>query len=64
MSCAPAVRGLLERIDGVDSASVSFQEKTARVRMQPGKALTREDCQSAFEGSSYSVVRIEELASP
>lgn len=38
---------------------VDFDAKTATVTMEPGKTLTREQCDKAFEGSNYSVKTIE-----
>lgn len=38
---------------------VDFGSKTASVTMQPGRELTREACQQAFEGTNYSVKSFE-----
>lgn len=42
---------------------VDFDTKKASVTMQPGKALTREDCEKAFTGTHYSVDAFEAAAS-
>lgn len=38
---------------------VDFEAKTAAVTMQPGKSLTREDCDKAFSGTKYTVSTFE-----
>jgi len=49
------VRAALSKIEGVASVEVDFDTKKASVTMQPGKSLTREDCDKAFTGTHYSV---------
>jgi len=39
-----------------------FDAKTATVTMQPGKTLTRADCESAFKSSSYGIASFEPVA--
>jgi hypothetical protein len=36
-----------------------FDTKTATVTMQPGKTLTRADCENAFKNSHYAVASFE-----
>lgn len=39
-----------------------FDTKSATVTMQPGKTLTRADCESALKNSSYGVASFEPVA--
>lgn len=41
---------------------VDFDTKKASVTMQPGKSLTREDCEKAFTGTNYTVNTFEAAA--
>lgn len=34
---------------------VDFDTKKASLTMEPGKVLTREDCEKAFTGTNYTV---------
>lgn len=54
-NCAPKVKESLERIDGVKSAEVSFEEKRAIVKMAAGHDLTREACDKSFGNAGYFV---------
>jgi len=56
------VRAALSKIEGVASVEVDFAAKTASVTMQPGKSLTREDCDKAFTGTNYTVGSFEAAA--
>ena len=53
------MRAALSAIEGVASAEVDFDAKTAAVTMVPGKTLTREDCAKAFVGTKYTVASFE-----
>jgi hypothetical protein len=46
----------------VASVEADFDAKTATVTMQPGKTLTRVDCETAFKSTSYGVASFEPLA--
>lgn len=46
----------------MQSVDVSFEAKTADVKMKPGKKLTQAECQRAFEGSHYTVKSFEPSA--
>jgi hypothetical protein len=39
-----------------------FDTKSATVTMQPGKTLTRADCENAFKSSNYGVASFEPVA--
>lgn len=41
---------------------IDFQAKTAAVTMQPGKTLTRQDCDKALDGTRYKVTSFEAAA--
>ena len=49
------MRAALSKIEGVASVEVDFDTKKASVTMQPGKSLTREDCDKALTGTKYTV---------
>jgi copper chaperone CopZ len=49
------VRETLKRVDGVEQVEIDFSAKTATVTMQPGKSLTREECEQAFQDTRYRV---------
>ncbi len=53
------MRAALEKIDGVASVDADFETKIATIKMKPGKALTRADCEKAFEGTRYGIVSFE-----
>lgn len=46
-------------IDGVSKVEVDFASKKAIVTMKPGKSLSKETCDEAFQGSRYSVASFE-----
>jgi copper chaperone CopZ len=53
------VRAALEKIDGVASIDADFETKIATITMQPGKTLTKADCEKAFEGTKYGVASFQ-----
>ena len=56
------MRAALLTIDGVASVDADFATKIATVTMKPGKALTKADCDKAFEGTKYGVQSFEAVA--
>ncbi len=57
-SCPYIVRRSLENVDGVASAKVSFQEKTAIVTYDPAKCTTKDLVTATAEnGFPSSVIR-------
>jgi len=46
----------------VASVEANFDTKTATVTMQPGKTLTRADCENAFKNSHYGVASFDPVA--
>ena len=50
---------LLDKIDGVATVDADFATKIATITMQPGKTLTKADCERAFEGTKYGVASFE-----
>lgn len=57
------MRAVLSKIEGVTSAEVDFDTKTATVTMMPGKTLTREDCAKALTGTKYVIASFESAGS-
>lgn len=62
VGCVPMVQGILENIDGVVSAEVNFEKRSATVVMDAGAVLTQEICDKAFGNSGYSVSNVEVAA--
>ncbi|MDX1617498.1 MAG: heavy-metal-associated domain-containing protein [Balneolaceae bacterium] len=54
-ACADTVRNALENVEGVESAVVSLEEKTARVRVEPGR-VTESELTRSVEESGYELV--------
>jgi copper chaperone CopZ len=52
--CASRVTNVLERLKGVRSADVSFEEKTAEVDLADG-AIEFDDLKAAVEKAGYTV---------
>lgn len=52
--CTARVTRVLERLDGVRSADVSFEDKTARVKMDD-TAAEFDDLKAAVEKAGYTV---------
>ena len=55
MNCAPEVRGLLMKTDGVTGAEVSFDERSAVVTVKEG--TDPETIAAAVDGQFSAVVR-------
>jgi len=53
--CAPRVQKAIQKLDGVAAVEVDVEAKTATIRMEPGKSISREDCEKALGGSRYTV---------
>ena len=58
------MRAALSKIESVASVDVDFDTKKASITMQPGKSLTREECEKAFTGTHYSVDKLEAVTGP
>ena len=58
--CTTSVREALETVDGVEKVEVNFDEKNATVDMAPGKTLTADSCEQAFDNSGYFISSFDE----
>jgi len=60
-SCPPEVKESLEGIHGVRSVEVSFADKRAVVRTDPGVELTTAEVDKSFHNQGYSVSSLEKV---
>ncbi|MFP6626824.1 MAG: cation transporter [Deltaproteobacteria bacterium] len=64
VGCPPYIEGALKKIDGVESAEVSFDDKRAVVKMAAGKTLDQKACNKALGNSGYYISSFEERSNP
>jgi copper chaperone CopZ len=63
-NCAPKVKECLESIEGVKSAEVTFETKSAVVVMAKGHELTTEAADKSFGNEGYFVSEISAESPP
>jgi len=58
IGCPPAIKSMLEGIDGVTGVSVDFESRTAKVSVEGDHQLNSEACSKALGNSGYTVASI------